>query len=172
MTDNYYGIIINIETRKGRRKGGWMTTIGELEGVQPGGTVIVSGQGYIIVEVDEYKFGDFKWLNLVSHHQDSERLIVFEIAEGKVRRWDEVNLPGATVDDETLEYKREKFERDVTGIPHVSTHTEEEDEEGEISYSVLEAESENKLFIKENDDGEVTVYFSEGTVPLDAIRVL
>lgn len=150
-----------------------MATIKELESVRLGGTVTILGQGYLIEEVDKYELGDSNWLNLVSYDQDSGMQIVFEVAEGKVKRWDEVDLPGAAVADETLEYDGEKFRRNETSTPHVTCHTEEGTEEGEVSYSVLVAASGNKLSVKEDEDGEVAVYFSRGTVPFPpaAIRV-
>jgi len=141
-----------------------------LENVRPGDTVVVLDHAHPIIEVAEYKLGDFEWRNLVSCDQSTGKEIVFEVAEGSVRRWDQVEIPGATVDAETLEYNGEEYKQDETGTARVTSSTQEGTKKGRVPYSVLEADSGNRLSV-EKRDGKVTVYFSKETIPPAAIQV-
>jgi hypothetical protein len=129
-----------------------------LGGLQPGDVIFIGGQAYPITEVIEYKLGDFNWRNMVSRDETGKE-IVFEVVEGKVRRWDQVEVLGATVDAKALEYDGENYEQDETGTARFVSHTQEGTERGRVAYSVLEADSGNRLSVEERD-GEITVYFS------------
>lgn len=136
--------------------------------VQVGDTIVVLDQPYLISEVVESKVGDSEWRNLVSIHHDRE--IVFEVTDGIVRRWDQIEIPRATVDNKILEYGGKEYERDDSGTARFTSYTQDGTEQGKVRYSVLEADSGNRISVEEAD-GETTIYFSKEVIPSSAIQV-
>lgn len=142
-----------------------------LQKVQPGEAITVKGKTFTVDEIVDYVLGDFSWRNLVSHVETGKE-VVLEIAEGQIRRWDEVE---ADIDAPTLavEYKDEVYYRDEAGKAHTTSQSKDGGtEEAEVPYWVYEAPSGKRLSIELRDGLKLYIYFSEKkTIPAKAIRV-
>jgi len=142
-----------------------------LEGAQIGAPITIGGQEYCVAEAVGCEMGDFRWHNLIFRDSVTGKEVVLEIAEGNLRLWVQVEVPGARVAAKVLVYEGVSYKWVEGGIGLFTIHTLEGTERKDVPYSVLRAPSGKRLSVEEID-GKVFVYSSEkGLIDPSTVQV-